>query len=129
MSLQYSGASAPQSKILQNHSESIRTLCRLDHMEPVDSFAPHLAAAKTVVGSLQLALLLEGVRNVEEELLRLEKEEVKLRQDLEKIAYKLESQDFLDRAPREVVEENQRRRDVLKERLITLGELIQGLRI
>ncbi len=129
MSLQYSGASASQSKILQNHSESIRTLCRLDHMEPVDSFAPHLAAAKTVVGSLQLALLLEGVRNVEEELLRLEKEEVKLRQDLEKIAYKLESQDFLDRAPREVVEENQRRRDVLKERLITLGELIQGLRI
>lgn len=129
MSLQYSGASESQSKILLNHSESIRTLCRLDHLEPVDSFAPHLAAAKTVVGSLQLALLLQGVRNIDEERLRLEKEEIKLRQDLEKIAYKLESQDFLDRAPREVVEENQRRRDVLKERLITLGDLIQGLRI
>ncbi len=127
MTLQYTGGSPEQQALIVRHGASLRNLARLESVQPVAGFSRELPAAKTIVGSLQLALLLEGILNLEEERIRLQREDEKLRIDLEKLNYKLESQDFLERAPFEVVEENRQRRSSILERRDKLQELISGL--
>jgi valyl-tRNA synthetase len=79
----------------------------------------------TPVGKLYMPL--EGLIDTEAEKERLERELAKVEIDLKKTAAKLADANFSERAPKEVVDENKRRKEELKSRQEQLKEMLANL--
>jgi valyl-tRNA synthetase len=113
---------------MERHEEEVRRLARLESFEPAAD-VPH-GAAQGVIGEMTIALPLAGVIDVEAESERLAREIDKSRADIDRIRAKLDNENFISRAPAEVVEEQRRRKseaeEVLK-RLQAARERIQSL--
>ncbi len=71
-------------------------------------------ALTALVGSIEVYLPLEGVVDFNQELARLEKNIQELEKDLEKVSAKLVNNNFLERAPEEVVEKERSKEQELK---------------
>jgi valyl-tRNA synthetase len=94
---------------LEVHRHYLDTLARLESITWLskDQAAPESATA--LVGDMKVLIPMAGLIDKEAELLRLRKELDKLAKDLEKSEKKLANQNFLDRAPPEVVAKEQGR--------------------
>jgi valyl-tRNA synthetase len=73
-----------------------------------DCFPPDMAMLKGVAGAWEVAVPLVGAVNLEAERTRLEREIKKATVEIEKLDGRLKKKDFLERAPREVIEEARR---------------------
>ena len=73
-----------------------------------DRFPPETAMLKGVAGAWEVGVPLVGVVNLEAERKRLEREIKKAAVEIEKLEGRLGKKDFLERAPREVIEEARR---------------------
>ncbi|MBV9289059.1 MAG: class I tRNA ligase family protein, partial [Hyphomicrobiales bacterium] len=106
-------------------SKAIKRLARVGSVE---------CAAAAPAGSLQMvvrgevaALPLAGVVDVTAERARLDKEIGKVRVEIEKVESKLRNDDFLTRAPEEVIAEHEERREALAEQLVKLTHVRERL--
>jgi valyl-tRNA synthetase len=102
-------------------SESIKRLARIETVETAATAPP--GSVLLVVRGETAALPLGGVVDLAEEKLRLDKEIVKVKVEIAKVVVKLENDDFLARAPEEVVAEHEQRRETFEERL---GKLVHA---
>ena len=100
------------------HEATIKRLARVEKIEHVT--APPKQSAQIVMDETTIYLPLADVIDFAQESVRLEKESAKLRQEIEKISQKLAREDFVSRAPPEVVEEQRQR---LLENTATLSKL------
>jgi valyl-tRNA synthetase len=91
-----------------------------------DGDRPRLAAS-AVVGELEIFLPLEGVLDFQEETRRLQKEIGKLEPELARAKKKLTNEDFLGRAPAEVVAKERDKSDRLGAKLQKLQEQLHRL--
>jgi valyl-tRNA synthetase len=73
-----------------------------------DRFPPETAMLKGVAGAWEVAIPLVGSVSLEAERARLEREIKKAELEIEKLEGRLQKKDFLERAPREVIEEARR---------------------
>lgn len=78
-------------------------------------------AATALVGSLEILIPLAGLIDKSAEIARLAKELLKAKADLEKIVAKLSNENFTKKAPPEVVAEEQKRAQELKETIDNLS--------
>ena len=108
LELVLSGASEATRHRLQRHEEAIRRLARLERVEAAAGEPPR-GSAQFVLGEATAALPLEGLIDLAAERQRLGREVERLGQEIEKLERKLGDQNFLAKAPAEVVEENQDR--------------------
>jgi valyl-tRNA synthetase len=99
-------------------SESIKRLARVDTVQTAQS-AP-AGALQLVVRGEVVAMPLAGIVDLTAERARLDKEIDKVRLEIAKVAAKLGNDDFLARAPEDVIAEHQERRETFEERLIKL---------
>ncbi len=103
---------------LTTHDALIRRLARLSSIEAIDTEAQLQevvrGAAQAVVDEATAILPLSGVIDLDQERARLSKEAGKLDSEIAKLRKKLENEQFLAKAPPEVVEEQ---RDRLSETL------------
>jgi valyl-tRNA synthetase len=114
-------------KLLETHAPSVRDLARLSNLTlRRDGDRPRLAAS-AVVGELEIFLPLEGVLDFQEETRRLQKEIGKLEPELARAKKKLTNEDFLGRAPAEVVAKERDKSDRLGAKLQKLQEQLQRL--
>ena len=67
---------------------------------------------------------LEGLIDVEKELVRLNGQQAKIRENLDKVTRKLDNMNFVNRAPAHVVEAERGRKKDLLEQHEKLGQLI-----
>jgi valyl-tRNA synthetase len=102
--------------------DMIKRLARLSEISFADA-APKTSVQLLVRGEVA-ALPLEGVVDIAAERARLEKELGKLDADIRKIDAKLGNEDFLARAPEEVVDEQKERRE---EALARKGKISEAL--
>ncbi len=107
-------------KMLEGQRQSFRLLARVQDLQFQPESGPPAAAAKAVVifpagGSVDLVMPLTGVIDFKEEARRLNREMDKLSRELAQAQKKLANEDFLSKAPTDVVERE-------KERLQTLTE-------
>ena len=109
------GASEAEAGRAERWNDVLKRLARLSWIYRVEK-APHQSVQILVRGAT-LALPLEGVIDFAVERARLEKGMAQERKEIGKIDAKLGNADFLRRAPEEVVEENQERRDQAVARL------------
>ena len=88
---------------LQRHSQSLTQLAKVKELNFNDPSGPPAAAAKAVVDAVDIYLPLAGIIDFSEEDRRLTKEIDKLSKDLSGAQRKLTNEDFLAKAPAEVV--------------------------
>jgi valyl-tRNA synthetase len=109
------GASAEDAKRAERWAETIKRLARLSQIEMVAKAPPQ--SVQVVARGTALALPLAGVIDFAAERARLEKGVAAEQKEIGKIDAKLGNADFLRRAPEEVVEEQQERRETALARL------------
>ena len=92
----------------ENYEETIKRLARIDTLTFAKAVPP--GSAQIVLGETTVALPLAGVIDMGTERTRLAREIEKSKAEIKKIDAKLANQNFVAKAPPEVVEENRERR-------------------
>ncbi|RDD63910.1 valine--tRNA ligase [Ferruginivarius sediminum] len=103
------GANAETRRRLDAHAPLIKRLARLESVDLTDAAVPH-GAAQFLLDEATAILPLQGIIDIDQEQQRLQKEIEKLESDLSKYDKKLSNEQFLNKAPAEVVEEQRQRR-------------------
>jgi len=100
------------------HNDIIKKLARLDSISETTDVPKN--SAQLVIDEATIILPLEGVIDLDKEKERLAKEITKWKDEIKKAQAKLNNKNFVDRAPKEIVDEN-------KERLVTGKNMIEKL--
>ena len=103
--------------LIEANLEKIQHLAQLSALDCVQSFPSGVRLLRGVSGAGEFGLDLADAINWSEERDRLEKEQNKLEAEIDKIRKKTENEDFLTRAPANVIEQNRSRQNELGERL------------
>jgi valyl-tRNA synthetase len=112
---------------LQGHAPMVCTLAGLKSVTVHRQFQKPESAVAAVIDGAELFISLEGLVDFSEEKKRLEKEMKKVLDDLAFINKKLANRDFIDRAPKDVIEKEKARAQTLKEREARLQENIDRI--
>jgi valyl-tRNA synthetase len=99
---------------LEKNGEYVRTLARVKELRIGTNETKPKAAATGVVRSAEVYVPLEGVLDLGEERIRLRKEIAKVSQDIEVFSKKLSNKNFVEKAPKAVVEKDTARLEELK---------------
>ncbi|WP_181702686.1 valine--tRNA ligase [Chthonobacter albigriseus] len=120
------GASEKARAWLGTHTAAIQRLARVSEVLTADAAPPQ--SAQIVMADGIVALPLAGVVDLDAERARLTKEEAKLLDEIGRIDKKLSNEQFVARAPEEVVEEERAKRDGYVERLAKVRAALERLK-
>ena len=98
----------------------LNRLVRVDDLIKISNFSDR--AASFSVSEIDFALVIDDSIDLSMELLRIEKEEEKIFQDINSLKKKLDNKNFVEKAPKEVVQENIDRLDDLSSSLTKVKE-------
>ena len=110
--------------VLVRHEDYMQRLARVERLEVVSKLDSEGAAAQAVAGSVALEVPLAGLIDLEAEQVRLNREMEKVRREIDSLEGKLSNRKFVERAPKEVVEENRQR---LSDYQTKEARLVEGL--
>jgi valyl-tRNA synthetase len=96
-------------QLLSEAQEYIFKLAQVNQVEVVPKLPGDKLSAHAVAGGLALEVPLAGLVDIEAERARLQKDMEKVQREIDGLERKLSNASFVDRAPKEVVEENRRR--------------------
>jgi valyl-tRNA synthetase len=114
--------------VIERHREIIINLAKLSAFSINESAARPKSSATAVVGGATLFVPLEGIIDFDKETMRLEKEINKLLKELKAVSKKLENENFLNKAPREVVEQVRAKHSGLEEKQQKLQSNLERIR-
>jgi valyl-tRNA synthetase len=103
-------------KAIQQHRDMIINLARLNSLSVGNAVERPKCAATAVVNDATIFVSLEGIIDFAKEIERLEKEIDKLTNESATVSKKLNNEDFLRKAPAEVVEKVKAKHDLLVEK-------------
>ena len=106
----------------------IKQLARVSSLEISKEMTRPKGAASAVLAGAELFVPLEGLVDVAVELKKLAREEEKVLKELSRVEKRLANENFLKKAPPEVVEKEKTRAEELKERLNRIQENIARLK-
>ncbi|WP_172428338.1 valine--tRNA ligase [Azospirillum brasilense] len=113
-------------KRLDTHRDLILRMGRLASAEPLSGAVPK-SAVQAVLDEATLILPLEGIVDLDKERARLTKEIEKLSGEIKKIDAKLSNEQFVAKAPEEVIEEQRDRRDTAEQARDKLQKALEML--
>ena len=113
-------------KRLDTHRDLILRMGRLASAEPLSGPVPK-SAVQAVLDETTLILPLEGIVDLEKERARLTKEVEKLSGEIKKIDAKLSNEQFVAKAPEEVIEEQRDRREAAEQARDKLQKALEML--
>jgi valyl-tRNA synthetase len=106
--------------IINDNVHYIRDIAKAESVSVSDSQTKPDIAASVVLDQMDLIVPLEGVVDFEEEKKRIQKELKKIEKDLIVLNKKLSNQNFVDKAPPEVIEKDRGRQKNLREKQLKL---------
>jgi valyl-tRNA synthetase len=115
--------------MLEDNREHINILGKVEKLQIGRKIAKPDHSASAVIRDAEIFIPLEGLIDLEQERKRLDKEIQRVNQLLEKINKKLSNEDFLRRAPKEIIQKEKTKRDEYNrmiEKLIQHSEEILG---
>jgi valyl-tRNA synthetase len=112
-------------QLLKDSSDYIFRLAQVSQVEVVDRLGGDKLSAQAVAGGLSLEVPLAGLVDINAERARLTRELERVRREIETIERKLSNASFVDRAPKDVVEENRKRMADYQDQL---AKLMDGLK-
>ena len=101
---------------VEAHQDIIINLAKLNAFRITESAERPKSCATAVVGGAMLFIPLEGIIDFNKEAMRLEKEISKLTKELSAVSKKLENENFLNKAPQDVVEQVKAKHSHLQEK-------------
>ena len=101
---------------IEQHRDIIINLAKLNAFSVNESTARPKSSATAVVGGATIFVPLEGIIDFSRETRRLEKEMNKLEKELAAVSKKLENENFLNKAPHDVVEQVKAKHSRLQEK-------------
>jgi valyl-tRNA synthetase len=113
--------------VLSETRDYIFKLAQVGQMDIVPQLSGNKLAAQAVARGLAIEVPLEGLIDVDAEKSRLSKEMEKVRREIESLERKLSNASFVDRAPKEVVDENRRRLADYQDQAAKLSEGLRRL--
>jgi valyl-tRNA synthetase len=122
------GASAEDKARAMEHAGYLKTLARLQDIEPIEDAAAVRGAATALLGQMRILVPLAGVIDLAAELERLGKQRQKIEAELDKAERKLANPQFAANAPEEIVAKEGARAAELGQRRAQLDEQIARLR-
>ena len=102
----------------------IKRIARLEELKISDDEVPE-GAAQVVLGTTTLVFPLASSINVDEEKARLEKEILRLGDEIDRIANKLSNKNFIEKAPKKVVEDEKVKRVEYERSLSKVQEALE----
>jgi valyl-tRNA synthetase len=120
------GASSQTKARLETYRALIERLARLDSIALAD--APPKGAIRIVAGEATACLSVADLIDLKAETARLEKEIARLKGDIAGVDKKLANEQFVAKAPPEVVEEQHERRTAAQEALAKLSDALAQLK-
>ncbi len=115
-------------KLFEETSEIIKLLARVEELRLRLGGERPKGAASAVLEEAEIFVPLEGLVNVEAELKKLAKEEEKVLKELSRVKGRLENENFLKKAPAEVIEKEREREAKLEEKLAKIRTNIERLK-
>ena len=119
------GASETTKARLATHDAIIKKMARLGDVSLTDAVVKN--AAQAVVDEATMILPLEGVIDLEQEKARLAKEIAKWQDEIKKVDVKLANENFVARAPQEVLDEHHERKTNAASMIAKLEAAQKGL--
>lgn len=118
-------ATDAEKKLISEHQGTIRDLGRLSRLDVglAGEMQKPSIAASAVTGQVEIHVVLKGVLDFEVEARRLEKELAKMEKEFGFTQKKLQNEDFLQRAPADVIEKEREKNARLGEKLDKLKHL------
>ncbi|KJR41732.1 valyl-tRNA synthase [Candidatus Magnetoovum chiemensis] len=113
---------------LVKHKDYITDLAKLDHLEIDTNMEKPKGSAVSIKRAMEIYVPLSGLLNTQGELDRLEKEITKLSQSITALDKKLLNLDFLDKAPKEVVDKEKTKYEELITKKKKIAENISKLK-
>ena len=114
-------------KMLEDNRDHIKNLGKVENLEIGMKVAKPDHAASAVIRDAEIFVPLKGLIDLEQERIRLEKEITRVGKLLEKTDKKLSNQDFLKRAPREIIEKEKTRREEYRSMLEKLNKNLEEI--
>jgi valyl-tRNA synthetase len=116
---------AQHTEILEAHSLYINTLARVNLIESGPEVEKPKVSASSVWGGMDIFVSLEGKMDFAEEKKRIEKELKKIKKDIIVLSKKLSNKNFIDKAPPEVIEKDNQRKQNLSEKQTRLNNHLE----
>ncbi len=112
---------------INGETETLRQLAGAEEILCGEEYLPAAQTPSLLSAVGKIYMPLEGLVDVDAEKKRLEKELAKIDAELKKVSAKLADTNFTERAPKDVVDENKRRKDDFKNRREQLAEMLGNL--
>jgi valyl-tRNA synthetase len=113
--------------LLENNKIYINTLAGVDNLEMAMKMKKPNWSASAIVKDAEIFIPLEGVIDTDKEKNRLEKEITKARELLEKTNRKLSNEDFLKRAPKEIIEKEKAKKEDYEKMIDKLNQNLERI--
>jgi valyl-tRNA synthetase len=120
-------ADAALTALLNDSRDYIFKLAQVSQLEMAPELSGDKLAAQAVAGGLALEVPLAGLIDVAAERARLTKEVERVRREIDGLERKLAQTSFIERAPKEVVDENRRRLADYQDQAVKLEEGLKRL--
>ena len=117
----------PAEDWVAGETETLRALVGASEIAVDAEFLPAANTPAMISSIGKMHMPIEGLIDVDAEKQRLTKERDKAEKELKKVCAKLNDANFSERAPKEVVDENKKRREDFKARLAQLDEMLANL--
>jgi valyl-tRNA synthetase len=114
-------------KILEDNQDHIVALGTVQNLSIGGNVNKPEHAASAVIRDAEIFIPLKGLIDLEQERIRLEKEISRVTQLFEKANKKLSNEDFLKRAPREIIEKEKARREEYRKMVEKLSKNLEGI--
>ncbi|NQT78901.1 MAG: valine--tRNA ligase [Candidatus Aminicenantes bacterium] len=117
-----------EKQIIHKNQIYIQTLANIRRIKILDQIPQEKKLLKGVAGSWEIAIPIEeGVFDLDQEKQRLQKVIAKLLLDIEKTESRLQNKNFLNRAPKEVIQETRGKLQELQNKKIKLEEGLEHI--
>jgi valyl-tRNA synthetase len=114
-------------KILEDNRNHIVILGTVQNLNIEENIRKPEHSASAVIRDAEIFIPLAGLIDLEQERSRLEKEIARVTQLFEKANKKLSNEDFLERAPREIIEKEKARREEYRKMVEKLSKNLEGI--
>ena len=115
-------------KLLKTYSSYIKDLARIENLQIKQKIKRPKSCAVAVVGGMEIFIPLEGIIDVKKEAGRLAQKIKVLENILQNTDKKLKNKQFLNKAPKEIVEREKEKKGQLKESIKKLKDNLKSLR-
>jgi valyl-tRNA synthetase len=112
---------------IQNNMELMNRMIKLENLKVGKNLEKPEQSATAVVGNVEIFIPLKGLIDIDKEISRLEKQASDMNGRLSAVSKKLENKNFIDRAPKDIIEHEKNKQADYQQKLDKLKDNLHSL--